>query len=162
MLTGADLFRLQGAILPVQFHPPRGIRSERRLVIAILEDAVEIRRKYTHRSGRRYERLVAETESWFFSDDTAWPLSFLNVCAALGLDAAWFRAQLTAPSRTPPTVLPTPVTRRSLPASARESRAESPSVNRSTRATATLSSRASQTNSVGSLYRTHRRRERRS
>lgn len=64
-------------------------------MLAILEDALEIHRKYARKPGRTHERLVAETERWLFSDDTAWPVSFLNVCSALGIDAAWLRAQLT-------------------------------------------------------------------
>jgi hypothetical protein len=84
-----------GAILPVQFYPAAGMRSEKRLMLAILEDALEIHRKYAPNPGRRHERLVAETERWLLSDDTAWPVSFLNVCSALGIDAAWLRAQFT-------------------------------------------------------------------
>jgi hypothetical protein len=75
------------------------MRSEKRLMLAILEDALGIHRKYARKPGRRHERLVAETEQWLFSDDTAWPVSFLNVCSALGIDAPSLRAQLTGPWR---------------------------------------------------------------
>ena len=77
-------------------------------MLAILEDALAIHRKYAPTPGRRRQRLVAETERWLLSDDTAWPLSFLNVCSALGIEATWLRAQLTrlwraeAPATAPP------------------------------------------------------------
>jgi hypothetical protein len=95
MPTAADPRLEPGAVLPVQFYPAAGMRSEKRLMLAILEDALEIHRKYAPNPGRRHERLVAETKRWLLSDDTAWPLSFLNVCSALGIDAAWLRAQFT-------------------------------------------------------------------
>jgi hypothetical protein len=93
--TAADPRLEAGAVLPVQFYPARAICSERRLLIAVLEDALEIHRKYARKPSRRHAHLAAETERWLFSDDTAWPLSFLNVCSALGIDAASIRAQLT-------------------------------------------------------------------
>jgi hypothetical protein len=93
--TAADPRLEPGAVLPVQFYPARAMRSEKRLMLAILEDALGIHRKYARKPGRRHEHLAAETERWLFSDDTAWPLSFLNVCSALGIDGAWLRAQLS-------------------------------------------------------------------
>jgi hypothetical protein len=35
-----------------------------------------------------------EVDEWFGSDDRTWPLSFLNVCKALGLDPAELRARV--------------------------------------------------------------------
>jgi hypothetical protein len=70
------------------------MRSEKRLMLAILEDAVVIYKKYARVPGRRHECLVAETERWLFSDDTAWPFSFVNVCSALEFDVASIRERL--------------------------------------------------------------------
>src|SRR5581483_4060241 len=81
-------------ILPVQFHAPRATGQARRLLLAILEDALRIHRKYGRVPGARRRRLVAETERWLFSDDTSWPFSLVNVCHALGIDVAWLRAEL--------------------------------------------------------------------
>jgi hypothetical protein len=95
MPTAADARLEAGAVLPVQFFPARAICSEKRLLIAVVEDALEIHRKYSCTPSRRHAHLFAETKRWLFSNDTAWPLSFLNVCSALGIDAASIRAQLT-------------------------------------------------------------------
>jgi hypothetical protein len=69
---------------------------EKRLMRAVLEDALGIHRKYAV-PGRRRRRLVDETEEWLFSDDASWPLSFVNVCRTLGVDAARLRAELGRP-----------------------------------------------------------------
>jgi hypothetical protein len=94
MQTAADVRFEPGVVLPVQFYPARGMRSEKRLMLAILEDALRIYRKHAHAPDRRHERLAAETKDWLFSDDTEWPLSFVNVCSALGIDVARLRTQL--------------------------------------------------------------------
>jgi hypothetical protein len=69
-------------VLPVQFF--RGTRGalqpERRLMLAVLEDAVVRYRRDPHgRDGH-------ESALWFASEDTSWPYSFTNVCDVLGLD----------------------------------------------------------------------------
>jgi hypothetical protein len=83
-------------VLPVQFHSPRTLCPEQRLMLAILEDALSLYRKYGkygRGSGRQW-RMVAETEEWLFSDDTSWPFSFVNLCHALDIDVARVRAQI--------------------------------------------------------------------
>jgi len=82
-------------IMPTQFFPGPATKPENRLMLAVLEDAVDIYRKHAHLPGRR-SRLVVETEEWLFSDDTSWPLSFVNVCRALGIDVDWLRGRLRA------------------------------------------------------------------
>ena len=67
-------------------------------MLAVLEDALGIYRKYAGVPGRRRRRLITETEQWLFSDDTGWPFSFVNVCHALGIDVALFRAQRRRPT----------------------------------------------------------------
>ena len=85
------------AVLPAQFDIPRTPLPEEQLMLAVLEDALEIHRKYPGLPGRREQRLLAEVEHWLFSDDTQWPFSFVNVCQTLGIDVAWIRAQLGRP-----------------------------------------------------------------
>jgi hypothetical protein len=84
-------------ILPVQFHAARAARPERRLLLAVLNDALDTYRKHADLPGRRHRRLFAETEQWLFSDDVAWPFSFMNLCHALGIDADWLRRRLRSP-----------------------------------------------------------------
>jgi hypothetical protein len=83
------------AVMPVQFHAPRATGPERRLALAVLEDALAIHRKRPR--GRRQRRLVTETEQWLFSDDRSWPFSCINLCDALGIDVAALRARLVGP-----------------------------------------------------------------
>jgi len=67
-------------------------------MLAVLEDALGIYRKYAGMPGRKHRRLVAETEQWLFSDDTSWPFSFVNVCHAVDIEVAWIRGQLKRPT----------------------------------------------------------------
>jgi hypothetical protein len=89
------------AVLPAQFHAGPATRPEYRLMLAVLKDALDIHRKYAGAPGRR-PRIVAETEDWLFSDDTSWPLAFVNVCHALGIDVDWLRGRLRAAGREAP------------------------------------------------------------
>lgn len=67
--------------------------SHRRLMVAVLQDAVAIILSPGRlRGGRR--RLLHETIAWVRSDDVAWPFSFLNVCEAVDLDAYRLRHRL--------------------------------------------------------------------
>jgi hypothetical protein len=82
-------------VLPEQFHDALDSASKTRgeiaLLHAILEDAV---RCFQHRSvvdSQHIQRLAREAEEWLFSDDASWPFSFVNVCAALGLDPEYVR-----------------------------------------------------------------------
>ncbi|HLK10676.1 MAG TPA: hypothetical protein VKW76_04810 [Candidatus Binatia bacterium] len=60
---------------------------EKRLMLAVLTDAVATLRRT--RTERR--RAIAEAHAWFVATDPGWPFSFVNVCDALGLDAARVR-----------------------------------------------------------------------
>src|SRR5262249_27936229 len=93
----APRFRVP-TVLPVQFHAARAIEPERRLMLAVLDDAIGIYRKYAPVRGRKRRVLVRETEEWLFSNDASWPFSFVNLCQALDLDVAWLRAQLRRPT----------------------------------------------------------------
>jgi hypothetical protein len=85
-------------IMPVQFGGGRPPSAERRLMLAVLADALEIHRKYAHVPAGWRRILADETAQWFSSDHHAeWPFSFVNLCAALGIDAEEVRAQLTSP-----------------------------------------------------------------
>ena len=84
-------------ILPAQFFA-RPIASahhpERKLMLAVLQDAVGtlLRHAGSERSGAR--RLVREVEHWISVRNSDWPFSFENICAALNLDAAALRVRL--------------------------------------------------------------------
>lgn len=79
-------------ILPEQLARRPLDTPERRLMLAVLEDALVVFQKYQRMDQR--SGLLAEVESWFASDDTGWPFAFVNVCDALGIDVDWLRDRL--------------------------------------------------------------------
>jgi hypothetical protein len=74
----------------------RAITPERRLLIAILADAVDCYQNNLHARSARGRRLCREAEQWMFSDDQAWVFSFRNICDALDVDADAMRARARA------------------------------------------------------------------
>jgi len=85
-------------ILPSQyfdrFQIDASLQPEKRLMLAVLEDAVGTFQKYAVATGRRARRLFTESEEWFASDDTSWPYAFLPICQALGLEPEYVRRGL--------------------------------------------------------------------
>jgi hypothetical protein len=81
-------------ILPTQFADRHRapLSPEQRLMAAVLEDAINIRRRGPRAAGRRARPLYAEVRRWFASDDTTWPFSFVNVCHGLGLEPTAVRS----------------------------------------------------------------------
>jgi hypothetical protein len=86
------------AVLPMQFHSNRrGIRSIeplRRLMVAMLVDAVRVfqTKSEVHRPSARQE--FAEVQRWIFSDDETGMFSFTPVCEALEIDPQTIRKGL--------------------------------------------------------------------
>jgi hypothetical protein len=74
----------------------RSAAPERRLVLAVLEDAISIFLRPTGRRSARDARLEVEVEAWLAADDPSWPLSFVNVCAVLELSPECLRRALAA------------------------------------------------------------------
>ena len=84
--------------LPSQFYGSGGLsrqlEGEKRLMIAILKDAVECLEKY--RSARssaarsHYENAI----DWIKDTDTEWLFSFTNICDLLGFDPDYMREVL--------------------------------------------------------------------
>ena len=84
--------------LPSQFYGAGGLsrklEGEKRLMIAILKDAVECLEKYRGArsgSGRiNYENAI----DWVEDTSTDWLFSFTNICDLLGFDPHYLRAVL--------------------------------------------------------------------
>lgn len=70
------------------------LQPEKRLMLAVLEDAVGTFQKYVNARERNGLRLFEEVEEWFDSNDQQWPYSFVNVSQALGLDVSYLRRGL--------------------------------------------------------------------
>jgi hypothetical protein len=87
-------------LLPVQFAESRRKKlpseGERKLLFAVLEDAIRCYLKYRDRGAeaRNNEEFV-EAAEWLSSDDGDGPFAYVSVCAALGIDADCLRAGIS-------------------------------------------------------------------
>jgi hypothetical protein len=70
--------------------------GERRLMVAILEDAVDVYRKQAGARDRKRRQLFDDAEAWIESSDTSWIFSYQNICDVLGIDATYLRKGLRA------------------------------------------------------------------
>ncbi len=85
-------------LLPSQFFDRfRGqsmLEAERRLMVAVLEDAVSCFQKYAGATRPRGRRLFQEAEEWLLDEDGTWPFSFEAICSVLGINPEYFRRQM--------------------------------------------------------------------
>ena len=85
------------AVLPEQFYgtpTQEHARGEFALMRSVLADAIHCFQKQFGAPRFRDYRIAKEAEEWFFSDDDRWPFSFVNISAALGIDADYVRRGL--------------------------------------------------------------------
>ena len=86
------------AILPAQFF--QSLRSkgqfdgERRLMIAVLEDAVNCFMKQLHATDSKARQLFLDAEEWIAAEDRTWFFAFENVCETLDLSPEYVREGL--------------------------------------------------------------------
>ncbi len=106
-LSAASRILPPAAVLPEQFYGSAehadSSYGELALMRAVLEDAVHCFQKS---QGTDAAALAKEAERWFFSDEQHWPFSFMNICAALGLNADYIRLGLQRWRQHPPAVPP--------------------------------------------------------
>ncbi len=69
---------------------------ERRLVVAVLEDAVECFQKHIRARDPKARQLFVDAEEWICSEDRSWPFSFENVCDLLQINPEYLRRGLIA------------------------------------------------------------------
>ncbi len=69
-------------------------QPEKRLMLAVMENAIGTFQKSIYAATRRQRRLLKETEEWIHSFDTSWPVSFENICDSLGIEAEYLRSGL--------------------------------------------------------------------
>ena len=95
----SDLF-VPDTMLPSQYFDRLGRRhtrgGEHRLMLAILEDAVDVYRKQAGARDARRQAMFAEAETWIESTDRTWIFSFENICEALGIEVEYLRRGLRA------------------------------------------------------------------
>jgi hypothetical protein len=68
--------------------------AEKRLMLAILESAIEDFQKYVSAKDRRGKVLYQEAEEWILQTDAEWFLSFNNICETLSLSPDQVRRAL--------------------------------------------------------------------
>jgi len=86
------------SVMPCQFddrlaHTAR-LQPEKRLQLAVLQDAVLTFHRLAGLKGRRPARLFAEIEDWFASGETNDPFTFVTICDTLHLDPDYIRGGL--------------------------------------------------------------------
>jgi hypothetical protein len=70
--------------------------ADRYLMWGMLVDAAEALVAGAEDPWRDDEVLVREIRDWVSADDPEWPFSFVNACAAVGVDVARLRRELGA------------------------------------------------------------------
>jgi tRNA(Met) C34 N-acetyltransferase TmcA len=85
-LTSTEYFDSLKRTLPME--------SEKRLMLAVLQDAVECYQKYLVARRGKDKNLFSEAEAWILEQDNRSAFSFDNVCDSLGLAPNYVRAGL--------------------------------------------------------------------
>jgi hypothetical protein len=95
-------------ILPSQFFRHTLATPETRLLLAILEEALNTRQRYLAATDPRSLAVLAEVEAWFLSDDAARLCAFVAICNTLEIEPTWMRGRLGlsgSPRRPPATIV---------------------------------------------------------
>src|SRR3990172_10140208 len=86
-------------LLPAQyfaaFAREGGLVRERRLMLAVLQDAVECYQKYALARDPRGRLLFEDAYVWIESGEREWPFSYENICEVLGLHPEYIRRGLS-------------------------------------------------------------------
>ena len=75
-----------------QYRP--ALTPERRLLAAILRDAIDCYMRHCFAKSRREKKMLQETEEWFFGSGEEGVFSFENVCEILKLAPGYIRRGL--------------------------------------------------------------------
>ena len=67
---------------------------EKRLMLALLEDAINCYQDNLVARGSKKKRLFEQTEQWILEANSDWVFSFDNVCETLGLNPEYVRQGL--------------------------------------------------------------------
>ena len=101
--SGTGLFE-PDILLPNQyfaaFRRGRAVEGERRLMLAVLEDAVDSYRKHAVACDPKEQACFLEAKEWFYSSDRSWLFAFENICDVLEMNAEYLRSGLDRLRRT--------------------------------------------------------------
>lgn len=85
-------------LLPSQHADRTGRRrftdGEHRLMVAILEDAIDVYRKQAAARDTRKRHMFEDAEAWIEDRDSTWIFSFENICTVLDLEPGYIRRGL--------------------------------------------------------------------
>lgn len=93
----ASLFQPDTLLAAQYFSTMRrktALEPEKKLVLAVLEDAVKCYQDNAGTAHSKGKKLFDDTEQWIFETASDWLFSFENVCTLLGLDPEYLRAGL--------------------------------------------------------------------
>ncbi|MFQ5666814.1 MAG: hypothetical protein ACE5I7_10335 [Candidatus Binatia bacterium] len=83
------------ALVPAQFYAAfRGgsaVRGEKRLMLAVLQDALDCYQKYAFARDGHGRQLFADADDWIGCEDRDWYFSFENICEILEINPAYLR-----------------------------------------------------------------------
>lgn len=86
------------ALLPAQFYAAfrggSGVRGEKRLMLAVLEDALDCFQKYALSRDGHGQVLFDEAHAWIISGDRNWFFSYENICETLEINPEYLRRGL--------------------------------------------------------------------
>jgi hypothetical protein len=93
-LTNGSSFGPADPIAIEQFFT-NGVRlGEERLMLAVLQDAVECFQEHVLAQYVWEKKLFQDAEDWIFDKNTDWPFSFENICETLQLNPDYIRRGL--------------------------------------------------------------------
>lgn len=82
-------------LLPAQyfenFRTKNHLEAEKKLMLAVLEDAVLCFQNYLFARDSRGKRIFHEAEEWILETDSDWIFSFESICEVLGLNPQYVR-----------------------------------------------------------------------
>ena len=85
-------------LLPIQYFEAMRrkhlLEGEKRLILSVLEDAVECFMKCIDSSTNKGQRLFRDADEWINLEDKRWVFSFDNVCEMLDINAEYMRGGL--------------------------------------------------------------------
>jgi hypothetical protein len=70
------------------------LEPEKKLLLAVLEDAIACFQKYVFARDGKGKVLFQEAEEWILEEDSDWLFSFANLCEMLGFEPSYLRAGL--------------------------------------------------------------------
>jgi hypothetical protein len=85
-------------LLPIQYFEAMRrkhlLEGEKRLILSVLEDAIECYMKCIEATTSKGQRLFREAEEWINREDKKWVFSFDNVCDMLDINPGYMRVGL--------------------------------------------------------------------